>query len=82
MSSRRDTSEKTTLTAASVTIMPALRISRTEELHINLDEFQENATFGQVVVWGTTAKYEPKFEPKALMLLKPWFETATGEGMM
>ncbi len=82
MSSRRDTSEKTTLTAASVTTMPALRMSRTEELHTNLDEFDEILAFEQVVVWGTTVKCEPKFEPNTLMLLKPWVETATGEGVL
>ena len=34
------------------------------------DEFEEMVTLEQIVVRGTTARYDPKFEPKTLMLLR------------
>ena len=66
-SSRRDTSENATLTAASVTTAPLLR---SEELQTKEDEFEEMEMFVHVVVRGKTARYEPKFEPNTLMLLR------------
>jgi hypothetical protein len=69
-SSRRNTSEKTTLTSASVTDTPAPRTLRSEELQMKEDEFEEILMFVHVVVRCTTARYDPKFEPKTLMLLR------------
>jgi hypothetical protein len=81
-SSRRDTSENTKLTAASVTTMPALRMSRSDELQTEKYEFEEIVTFEQVVVRDTTARYDPKFEPRMLMLLRRWVEATNSDGKL
>ena len=69
-SSRRDTSENTTLTAASVTTAAALRALRSVELQTKKDECERIVMFEHVVVRCTTARLEPKFEPSTLILLK------------
>ena len=79
-SSRRDVSENTTLTAASVIIVSALSISRSVELQMKIDDFQEMVPFVHVVIRGTSVMYEPKFEPKTLMLLKRCVAALNGDG--
>ena len=81
-SSRRNTSENTTLTSASVTATPAPRTLRSEELQMNADEFKEIVMFVHVVVRGKTARYDPKFEPSTLMLLRRCVEAMYGDGKL
>jgi hypothetical protein len=81
-SSRRDTSEKTTLTDASVTVMPVSRMFRSEELQMKADVFEEIVVLGQLVVREITAKYTPKFEPETVMLLRSWEVTIDCDGVL
>ena len=81
-SSRRDTSEKNTLTDASVTAMPVSRILRSEELQMKADVFEEIVFFEQLVVRGITAKYTPKFEPETVILLRSWEVTTDCDGVL
>ncbi len=81
-SSRRETSEKTTLTDASVTVMPVSRMLSSEELQMKADVFEEIVVLGQLVVRGITAKYTPKFEPEIVMLLRSWEVTTDCDGVL
>jgi hypothetical protein len=59
------------LTLASVIVTPASLLSKSDELHTKAEEYLGNAVaLTQVVVCGTTARYDPKFEPVTLMLLR------------
>ena len=71
-SSRRATSANATLMDASVNEMLASLDSRSEELHMKVDLFEDMkfVALVQIVARGTAARKVPKFEPKALMLPK------------
>ena len=46
------------------------------------DEFEEIVMFLHVVVSGTTARYDPKFEPRTLILLRRCVEAMYGNGKL
>ena len=46
------------------------------------DEFEEILMFVHVVVRCTTARYDPKFEPKTLMLLRRCVAEINGDGKL
>ena len=82
-SSNRDASEKAMLTIASVTVMPASRMLRSDELQTDTEEFLgKMAELMQLVVRGTTARYGPKFEPVTLILLRRCEVAMDGDGVL
>ena len=82
-SSKRDVSEKTMLTAASVTVMPATRMLRSDELQTKAEEYwDKTAALMHPVVRGTTARSGPKFEPVTLMLLRRCEVAIDGDGVL
>jgi hypothetical protein len=82
-SSNRDVSEKVMLTAASVTVIPASKMLRSDELQTETEEYLgKMAALMQLVVRGTTARYGPKFAPVTLMLLRRWEVVIDGDGVL
>jgi hypothetical protein len=82
-SSNRDVPEKAMLTAASVTVIPASRMLRSDELQTETEEYLgKMAALMQLVVRGTTARYGPKFEPVTLMLLRRCDVAMDGDGVL
>jgi hypothetical protein len=82
-SSNRDVSEKAILTAASVTVMPASRTLRSDELQTKAEEYWDKmVALVHVVVRGTTARNGPKFEPVTLMLLRRCEVAVDGDGVL
>ena len=81
-SSSRETSEKTTVTAASVTAIPASRMLRSEEWQIKADDREAIVILGQRVSREIAARYVPKFEPETLMLLRRCEVTVEGDGVL
>ncbi len=71
------------MTAASVTVMPALRMSRSDELQTKAEEdLDKMVALVHLVVRGTTARYGPKFEPATLMLLRRSEVAMEGDGVL
>ena len=76
-------SEKAILTAASVTVMPASRMLRSDELQTKAEEYWDKiAALMHLVVSGTTERYGPKFEPVTLMLLRRCEVAVDGNGVL
>jgi hypothetical protein len=82
-SSNRDGSEKAMLTVASVTVMPASRMLRSDELQTEKEEYLgKMAALMHLAVRGTTARYGPKFEPVTLMLSRRCEVAMDGDGVL
>ena len=82
-SSKRNVSEKVMLMAASVTVMPATRMLRSDELQTKAEEYwDKKAALMHLVVRGTTARSGPKFEPVTLMLLRRCEVAIDGDGVL
>ena len=82
-SSSRDVSEKAMLTAASVTVIPASRMLRSDELQVKAEEYWDKmAVLMHLVMRGTTARKGPKFEPVTFMLLRRCEVAIDGEGVL
>ena len=82
-SSNRDVPEKAMQTAASVTVIPASRMLRSDELQTKVEEYWDKmAELMHLVVRGTTARSGPKFEPVTLMLLRRCEVAVDGDGVL